>query len=544
MSISAKKFPNLVLWSRGKDDTLLELQGNVEELYGYSKQDFYKNSNLWFELIHPEDKEYLQKAQKLLNEKEEGSVNVQYRVIRADNKIRNLLGVMTKTSENGTVVYSGYVVDVSYRKQEKELETHKKSLLNLLGDSISKSFNLEKDRLERVNEVLGRLGEITNADRVYIFNKKSGDNNRPILNQNYEWCREGVDSQMENNVLFDVDLKEMTPRWYQKLVAERSYVSGIVRHFPDEEREALEPQGIISLLVTPIWYDNEFFGFIGFDDCTEERVWNEEEIELLIVFGSLIMASWIYEDSFEIIENQLKEVRKLQSEREQFLKMVSHQFKTPLSVIRLNSELIAQVSQKMPGNETKIIQKKIGRIESSIQKFEELIEAILIGNSPQLLEKKPESLLVEDWFEDFISSKKENFQELNSITLNRSKVINKSVQLPFSLKTFDYILDTLFSNAIKYRGEQKADISISYDMEEGNLKIIFKDEGIGIRREDLPKVANPFFRANNVINISGTGIGLSMVKDSIHSVDGKFEISSEINQYTKVEISIPIGETE
>ncbi|MFD2532944.1 sensor histidine kinase [Gracilimonas halophila] len=299
---------------------------------------------------------------------------------------------------------------------------------------------------------------ITKADRVYIFDKKSGDNLRPVLSQNYEWCRKGIESQMANDVVFDVDLKDLVPRWYENLVKQQKPISGLVRHLPLNEREVLEPQDIVSILVTPIWYDDEYYGFIGFDDCREERVWSEEEIELLTVFGSLIIASWKYEDSMRKVEDQLKQVKKLQAEREQFLKMVSHQFKTPLLVIKLNTDLLKQACMSDSGDTINILPSKIGRIERSITKFEELIEAILIGNSNHSVDDNPEKIIFHNWLEDMFSTKRRDYNNLAKIDLSFGQKLNKEVVLPFSIKTFEYIMDTLFSNAVKYRGDSKANI--------------------------------------------------------------------------------------
>jgi len=543
MNIDLHNLPNLTIWKSDENFNSLVFEGNVEELTGYSKEDFIHNPTLWRELIHPDDKVYIQNALSLLKEGKQSCVDVNFRIIRKGNAIRNIMGAVSSLNSDCETGYKGYYVDISHRNQEHDLETHKKSLLNLLGDSIAKSFDLEKNRVDRVNEVLGSLGKITNADRVYIFDKKSGDNNRPILSQNYEWCRDGIESQMSNDVVFDVDLKELVPRWYSKLVESKSYLSGIVRHFPGEERDILEPQDIISILVTPIWYGNEFFGFIGFDDCTEERVWNDEESKLLTVFGSLMIASWIYEDSLETVESQLKEVKKLQSEREQFLKMVSHQFKTPLSVIRLNTELLSQFSKKLTGGELSFVEKKIQRIESSISKFEELIEAILVGNSAHLLEITPEPLNVNEWFEEFAAQKTKDFNEIKELRIRPCTSGPKHIKLSFSQKTLDYIMDTLFSNAVKYRGASDASIDISYKLTgDSRMEVTIRDKGIGIREEEIPKIATPFYRANDVINISGTGIGLSMVKDSLAAVGGTFDIDSEYDRYTSVKISIPIEE--
>lgn len=541
MSTDIEKFQSLIIWSNNEAVDRLNLKGDIEHFYGYTESDFKKDNDLWYKVIHPDDKEYLKEALSKLDKAKSGYVNVQYRIIRKDSVVRNVLGVIKRNVVNSKVEYNGYLVDVSHKHQSFDASSRRKNILNLLSDSISISFDSFKNRKERVNEVLSRLGEITKADRVYIFDKKSGDNLRPVLSQNYEWCRKGIESQMANDVVFDVDLKDLVPRWYENLVKQQKPISGLVRHLPLNEREVLEPQDIVSILVTPIWYDDEYYGFIGFDDCREERVWSEEEIELLTVFGSLIIASWKYEDSMRKVEDQLKQVKKLQAEREQFLKMVSHQFKTPLSVIKLNTDLLKQACMSDSGDTINILPSKIGRIERSITKFEELIEAILIGNSNHSVDDNPEKIIFHNWLEDMFSTKRRDYNNLAKIDLSFGQKLNKEVVLPFSINTFEYIMDTLFSNAVKYRGDSKANIQIYYDLsEDGYINLLFKDKGIGINEEDVSDIGKPFFRANNVINTSGTGIGLSMVKDSLQNVGGAFDVKSKVGEYTTILISFPI----
>ncbi|NJL11412.1 MAG: GAF domain-containing protein [Calothrix sp. SM1_7_51] len=65
------------------------------------------------------------------------------------------------------------------------------------------------------------------------------------------------------------------------MLSKSEIISGIVADFPACEREILSPQGILSILVFPIIIKGEFFGFIGFDNCLEARMWNESEISLL-----------------------------------------------------------------------------------------------------------------------------------------------------------------------------------------------------------------------------------------------------------------------
>jgi PAS domain S-box-containing protein len=543
MKIQLNNFDSVFFWKTDKYQKSLDIEGSVEQLYGFTKEEILGDPQLWFTLIHPEDKPYVKNVIESLDRLDSGSSIVQYRLIRRDSIILNVFGEICKVNLNGETTFQGYLVDITKREQYFDYKTRRESLLTLLSESISDSFNLAIDRQTRVATVLGNLGKITNADRVYIFDKISGTNERPVLNHNYEWCKEGIESQMSNDVVFDVDLKELTPRWYEQLVLSKNHISSVVRFMPSEEREILEPQGIKSILVTPIWYEKEFFGFIGFDDCSDDRLWVEEEIDLLTVFGSLIIASWKYEDTLFKLEKQLHLLQRLQAEKNQFLKMVSHQFKTPLSVIKLNTSLLNETCSNDSLDKSRLLV-ALKRIENSVFKFDELIDAILVGvtlSDTSYDLDQTHTTNFQEWLELFANEVLEVSDEIDKFEIINLDNSLSQITLPFNSKTLYFIVDTLFANAKKYRGNEHAKVEVQYSIiEKAFLHLIFTDFGIGINRDDLHRIPEPFFRANNVVNISGTGIGLSMVKETIEKVGGSFSISSEVGMFTTVSLKIPL----
>ncbi len=74
-------------------------------------------------------------------------------------------------------------------------------------------------------------------------------------------------------------------RWQQTLGQGRS-IEGLVRGFPKIERAVLEPQAVLSILVTPILIDGHFWGFIGFDDCQVARDWSDSIRSVLITLAT------------------------------------------------------------------------------------------------------------------------------------------------------------------------------------------------------------------------------------------------------------------
>lgn len=132
------------------------------------------------------------------------------------------------------------------------------------------------------DETLGLLGEATGVDRVHVFSvhphPKTGV---PSCSQLWEWCRSGVEPQIDNPELQNLELEKAGfGRWVVELSAGRPVV-GLVAEFPQEERPLLQAQGIQSILVAPIFRADQLWGFVGFDSVRKARLWRAQEQEVL-----------------------------------------------------------------------------------------------------------------------------------------------------------------------------------------------------------------------------------------------------------------------
>lgn len=98
-------------------------------------------------------------------------------------------------------------------------------------------------------------------------------------------------------------------------------------------------------------------------------------------------------------------------------------------------------------------------------------------------------------------------------------------------------VSNIIDNACKYSPNHTVDIKLCHI--EKIIEVVFEDKGIGISKEDLQKIFEPFYRGANTISISGTGIGLPLVNQIIKNHNGTVKISSEIGKGTVVKILLP-----
>jgi diguanylate cyclase (GGDEF)-like protein/PAS domain S-box-containing protein len=133
---------------------------------------------------------------------------------------------------------------------------------------------------DRLEEVLAHLGAAVRADRAYLFRNARGPDGRLWMDLQCEWDASGV------RLLFDDPRNHLHPyapdfaRWIEVL-GQGVAVRATVGELPEVERAVLEAEHVRSVLAIPIVVAGAWWGFAGFDDCTQERIWSEPDVELL-----------------------------------------------------------------------------------------------------------------------------------------------------------------------------------------------------------------------------------------------------------------------
>jgi len=200
--------------------------------------------------------------------------------------------------------------DITEQNRVQEALHRREGILNAIAfaaDQFLKSLRWDVE----ISSILERIGVATEASRVYIFQKVFEDHTRTLISQRYEWCAADITAQIDNPALQRFDLIANGMERWAKLFANGEPTYGIVRELPVGEQAELVREGILSFIYMPIMIEQEFWGFIGFDDCLTERVWSASEIKALRTAANIIGAAIQQEKSGEAVQKQLKELMML-----------------------------------------------------------------------------------------------------------------------------------------------------------------------------------------------------------------------------------------
>lgn len=185
------------------------------------------------------------------------------------------------TTGQGELEIYGLDIDLSDREQTEAALAQRDALLDLAA-LIATRLLREPEPSMVIATCFAQLGQASRVDRIYLFeNHACPQTGELLMSQRHEWCIDSASVQLDNPELQNLPyVRGGFERW-QRTLTENAPVVGHVRDFPESERTVLEPQGILSILVVPINVHGEFWGFIGFDDCRQERDWTPAERSIL-----------------------------------------------------------------------------------------------------------------------------------------------------------------------------------------------------------------------------------------------------------------------
>ena len=238
------------------------------------------------------------------------------------------------------------------------------------------------------------------------------------------------------------------------------------------------------------------------------------------------------------MEQALEKEKELNRLKTEFITTSSHEFKTPLAIIKNNIEILLKSTQNQLVGDVKMLHNKfLSRIDTEAERMLQLINDTLIlekANNNILSIKKVRT----DLFE-LIARVVERFNLLQKDGRNiKINLVNNPKTIYADKDLLDHVFQNLISNAFKYsEGKRNPEITIIYNKK--IAEVIIKDYGIGIPEKDIEKLFIPFNRASNTQGIPGTGMGLSIVKKILDLHESSIYVESRLNEGTSFKLELP-----
>lgn len=229
----------------------------------------------------------------------------------------------------------------------------------------------------------------------------------------------------------------------------------------------------------------------------------------------------------------LEQERQLNELKSRFVSLVSHEFRTPLSIIQSSTDLLLLYGEKMDMPKRR---QRLEKIQHQVEHLVQMLNDMLIIRKAETVgvDFHPEVLDLRDFCVSLIA-------EVQSAMFGHQIVFNSSgdcSQVAFDPNLLRHAISNLLTNAAKYSPGQD---TVRFEIVCGEKEIILcvQDRGIGIPKEDQEHLFEVFHRGRNVADISGTGLGLTIVKQAIDAHGGTIRLESAENNGTTFMIQLP-----
>ena len=469
-------------------------------------------------------------------------------------------------------------------KLERQLK-----LEQLIAD-VARKFVMVNEVTDALNEALEKIGKFGNASRAYLFRI---DRDNEVMNNTFEWCEEGVNPEIEN--LQGLPLS-IFPWWMNKLSkGEIIDIHDVSALGPEaaSEKEILQSQDILSVLVLPVSISGELYGFIGFDNTRTLGEWSEEDLSILQVTRELFsnaIARMKSEQKLKMTNEELSrtvdQLKRTQSQlvrQEQMVAIgqlaagVAHEINNPLSFILSNQgtlreyaeELIKtldmgaefitnnleatdldklkrdmeQFATRIRESDLDFIKKDIGEtlkdIDIGIHRVSKIVKGLRFfshgGNS------HPEIYNIVEGLENTLIVAGSRLRETAEVITE----IEDSIPL---IRCHGSQINQVFMNIIMNAvdafdaiedGRSPA-IHIVVRSNDKDVVCTIEDNGCGMDEKTADQIFNPFFTTKPIG--SGTGLGMSIAYDAMKENKGTITVDTQLGKGTKFTLTLPMTE--
>ena len=534
--------PNIVfsLFEDSKNNIWIGTLGNGLITYKTNK-DTFKEYNLNNGLIHKtvfsiseDNNKFLwiagNKGLSKFNSRENSFTNFN----KKDGLLSNRFNYNATYKEDNNVLYFGNSKGINYFNPEKIIYNKEKPLVYLANLKISDEIIEPFKESKLLKTVISKTKELTLKHQQSNFTiDYFGINYTRSENNQYSYFLKGYDKEWNNvGSIRSATYKNIPPGNYLFMV-KASNNDGIWNETP----------ATLKITILPAWWANKFaiISYFVF-------------LLLFIYFIYSFISSRIKEKRTLVLERQeYKQFEALNSKKIQFFTNISHEFRTPLTLILTPLEDIIENSNlQLPST----IKEKHNTIYKNAKRLSRLINELMDFRKLQFnkMSINASKINIVPFIEEVVGHFEEEALLKNIILSVEYDHDNFTIWSDPSM--LEKIIFNLLSNAFKATPNEglitvqinnPTDLILLPLVNEKEpvkaLEVIIKDTGLGIKKENLNKVFDRFYQANEINEqyYGGTGIGLELVKSFVDLHKGKIILTSKENKGTQFKIYFPFG---
>ena len=340
------------------------------------------------------------------------------------------------------------------------------------------------------------------------------------MTNTHEWCAEGITAEKDSLRAVPVST---FPWWLGRLTQNENIDIPRVADLPaaaSAERDVLERQGVVSLIVVPMHDGKSLVGFLGFDAVRGEGAWKEGTLALLRIVGQVFVDALRRERS--------------EREREDYISAISHDLRAPLTVILGQ----AQIVQRMP-DRTPLVERSAEAIAANARRLNTMIQALVDSARLQSGHVQLNSRAI-----DLAGLARELIERLTLAMGGQPGQIRVEgpADLPRVLAdpdSLDRILTNLLTNALRY-SEAPAEVTIRLSERDGEVIAAVIDRGQGIAEEDMPHLFERYYRGQaGRGERESLGLGLYITRELVQAHGGRVWAESRLGEGSTFYFTLP-----
>jgi len=396
----------------------------------------------------------------------------------------------------------------------------------------------EQDLLESLMDAMEIVGEVLNVDRVQIWRNEVING---VLNfvMRYEWLSEVGKEKIEVPLGLHFPYTRI-PCWYEKFVRGECINAPISQLAPNEA-EFLGYYEMKAIVIIPLFLYDEFIGFFSVDDCKEERVFTDDEMDVLASTGLMFASVFNRVLQDNKLETALEQAISASRAKTNFLATMSHEMRTPMNAIIG----MTAIAKKTENNKRK--EYALDKVEEAAHHLLGVINAVLDMSKIEAnkMELQPVEFELHRVLQKVVTLVKFRMEEKMQ---HFNVSINNDVPRYYigDDQRLTQIITNLLTNAVIYTPQEgKITLHVSVLKENQNnqdnqkdedaiCKLLFQitDTGIGISPEHKERLFGMFEQADGSSSrkYGGTGLGLTISKKLVELMGGNISVESELGK--------------